>query len=122
MRQDQAKQFMNIVLQFIHSNASEVDNIVEFEGLNLSNYPNPFNPVTAIKFILPKEEFAEIKIFNIKGQVIKSFPRMLYNAGINTVNWDSGKENDRRITSGVYFYQVRTESGLSQTKKMVLLK
>jgi hypothetical protein len=86
-----------------------------------SNYPNPFNPETTIEFSLNKEGFVNLEIFNIRGQRVKTIADGIYPIGKHSVIWLGDDENGRNVGSGVYFYRMTTE-GLSETKRMLLLK
>ncbi len=79
------------------------------------NYPNPFNPVTTIEFALPVAVKWELTVYNVLGQVVKSFSEE-GEAGYHKIAWDAG-----RYASGVYLYRL-TAGDFSQTRKMVLLK
>jgi hypothetical protein len=81
------------------------------------NYPNPFNPTTTIKFSLSQPEFVTLTIYNILGQRIATLLNEKRNAGTYEVTFDAGK-----FASGMYIYNLRTSGGLSQTRKMVLMK
>ncbi|MBT4332350.1 MAG: PKD domain-containing protein, partial [Candidatus Cloacimonetes bacterium] len=78
-----------------------------------NNYPNPFNPSTIIKFDVKDDETAILRIFNLKGQLVES---NIYSSGSHTFEW-----NANRVSSGVYFYQLKSSSYTS-TRKMILLK
>lgn len=80
------------------------------------NYPNPFNPVTTIKFDLPEQSDVKISIFNMLGQIVHEEIKLNQAAGIQTYTF-----NGSNLTSGVYFYRVKTNS-FSDTKRMVLVK
>ena len=86
-----------------------------------SNYPNPFNPTTTILFSLPKEENIELIIFNIKGQKVKTLFKGNIEAGKHTMIWEGKNTNDKSVSSGIYFYKLKTESK-ELTRKMLLLK
>lgn len=87
----------------------------------LRNYPNPFNPATEISFELTETtDAAEILIFNIKGQKIKSYKICDPPVGsIQTVSWNGRDENNKKVSSGVYFYQLQI-NGKQQAKKMMM--
>ena len=89
------------------------------------NYPNPFNPTTTIKFALKEDSNVNIKIYNIKGAVVRTLVNGQLNAAYHEVVWD-GKDNAGRITSsGLYFYKMDSEGNsgrYTSTKKMILLK
>lgn len=87
----------------------------------LGNYPNPFNPDTNIRFNLAEKTEVSINIYNIKGQLIKNLKSESLPSGEHTVTW-SGIDNNRKpVSSGVYFYILRTED-FTETRKMLLLK
>lgn len=87
----------------------------------ITNFPNPFNPATTIKFSIKNESEVELSIFNIKGQLIKTLINEPLNIGEYSVIWN-GKDNyEKSISSGVYFYQIKTPTG-TISKRMLLLK
>ncbi|MCC7429291.1 S8 family serine peptidase [bacterium] len=86
------------------------------------NYPNPFNPTTQIAFVLPKSESLSLKVYNLKGQLVKTLFSQKGKVGKNIVKWNGTDTNGNLVSSGVYFYKVETESGFNQTKKMLFLK
>jgi hypothetical protein len=86
----------------------------EFELL--SNYPNPFNPSTEIQFSLARTNLVTLSIFDIQGKLVQTVLNEVKSAGLHTLSWTA--EN---FPSGMYFYQIRV-NGLSETKKMTLIK
>ncbi len=89
--------------------------------LEASNYPNPFNPVTTIAYSLPEESQISILIYNIKGQKVKTLATGTQPAGDYNVTWDGKDESGKDVTSGIYFYKLRTDNK-ELTRKMLLLK
>ena len=87
-----------------------------------NNYPNPFNPDTHISYVLEKQENVEIRIYNVKGQLVKPFIRGFQNAGEHQVIWNGLDDNAHAVTSGIYFYTLNLNGKNIQTKKMLLLK
>ncbi len=86
-----------------------------------SAYPNPFNPVTTIRFDLPKQSDVKIIIYNNLGKIVKVLINSNLNAGRHTVQWDSKDRFGEAVSAGVYLYKI--EAGDYQaTKKMILLK
>ena len=81
-----------------------------------SNYPNPFNPSTTIKFDLPKTQNVKLIIYDLAGRQVEILSDENFQAGSYQVNW-----NASNYASGVYFYRFIT-SEFSETKKMVLVK
>ncbi len=81
------------------------------------NYPNPFNPNTTIEFILPQFSTVRIFIYNSVGQLVEGIMDNPKPAGTYKLQWRPSPT----LTSGVYFYQVRTEFG-TVTRSMTYLK
>ncbi|MFH1686767.1 MAG: FG-GAP-like repeat-containing protein [bacterium] len=77
--------------------------------------PNPFNPVTTMSFSLSTATQYRLTVYNIAGQVVRSFEGV-GQAGFNQVTWDASNN-----ASGVYFYRLQTGDFVA-TKKMVLMK
>ncbi len=109
---------------------SRVD-MVDYDGVDLTvnahmkalpknfavhpNYPNPFNPETTIALDLPESANWSIDVYNVNGQVVKTFSGY-DDAGRVTVTWDASG-----MASGIYFYRA-TIGEYSQVHKMVLMK
>ena len=87
-----------------------------------SNYPNPFNPSTTISFSVPQTSpFVTLKIFNIKGQKVKTLYKGKAEEGKHTITWNGEDENNKPVSSGIYFYKLKAgEKEIS--RKMLLLK
>lgn len=81
-----------------------------------NNYPNPFNPVTNIKFGIPQKSFVKITIYNSMGREIETLQNGFLSAGNYTISW-----NAERLSSGVYFYGIKAD-GFNELKKMILIK
>jgi hypothetical protein len=85
------------------------------------SYPNPFNPVADIAYTLSVSENVEVRIYNVSGQLIRTFDMGYQPAGTYSVRWDGCNENGDLAASGVYLYRI--EAGPYQvTDRMVLLK
>lgn len=89
-------------------------------GIN-AIYPNPFNPDTNIRFSLNKPGEIKLEIYNVKGQRIKTLVQGHHNAGIYQVNWNGLDNNNKKVSSGIYFTRLVT-SEKQDVKKMVLIK
>ncbi len=80
------------------------------------NYPNPFNPSTTIEYDLPKSNNVSLTIYNVLGQKIKTLVNKFQREGKYHVKFDGSD-----LTSGVYFYELKT-SNFTVIKKLILLK
>ncbi len=85
------------------------------------NYPNPFNPITNIRFSVPKTGEISLAVFNLLGQKVKTLHEGEIDAGNHTIQWSGDNDNNQQVASGVYFYKLITKD-FEQSKKMVLLK
>ncbi|MBP7309877.1 MAG: T9SS type A sorting domain-containing protein, partial [Candidatus Cloacimonetes bacterium] len=87
----------------------------------LRNYPNPFNPHTTIAFSMEKAGYANLGIYNLKGQLVKSLHNGNVNSGEHQLVWDGTDANGKQVGSGLYLYRLSTAAG-SQTNKMLMMK
>jgi enediyne biosynthesis protein E4 len=91
------------------------------------NVPNPFNPSTTISFSLPENQDGQsdnrvrLEIYNLRGSRLALLADGFYPSGIHRVEWNGTDQAGRVLSSGVYFYRLRT-SGRVITRKMILLK
>jgi len=104
-----------------------VDEIVSVQDLvpqvtNIyQNFPNPFNPITTINYDLSQDSDVQIEIYNIKGQKVKQLVNEQKQAGKYSVNWNGKNDNGRLVSSGIYFYKMKSVD-FEKTRKMLLLK
>ena len=87
----------------------------------LKNYPNPFNPRTTISFAIAEPGKAKVEIFNIKGQKVKTLLNKHLKGGKHSVIWNGTDNSNKKVSSGVYFYQVSVNNE-QKVKKMLMLK
>lgn len=85
------------------------------------NFPNPFNPMTNIRFSLQDAGDVQINIYNIKGQQIRTLIDKKLNAGNHCVFWDGTDDIGNLVSSGIYFYKMSMDN-YSETRKMILEK
>jgi hypothetical protein len=88
---------------------------------SVSNSPNPFVNSTNIKVNLPKDANVTLNVYNVKGELIKSFAKGFRKAGVLNLNWDGKDSNGKSVSSGLYYYQCSADKH-TLTGKMVLLK
>lgn len=86
-----------------------------------SVYPNPFNPVTNIRYQLKNNDHVSLCIYNIKGQKIKTLRSENQNPGIYQITWDGKDDLNQDIASGIYFCILKT-SHEQMSRKLILLK
>ena len=85
------------------------------------NQPNPFSPDTQIAFDLPLAGRAELRIYDVKGRLIRTLVDGELPAGLQIVRWDGRDETGRVAASGIYFYSL-TAPQVNENRKMILAK
>jgi len=94
---------------------------IPLETLLFSAFPNPFNPSTNLRYSLKEAGDVRIDVFNLKGQILKSFENVYQQPGYYQIAWDGRDADGREVGAGIYFYRM-TSGKYSATKKMVMAK
>ena len=98
------------------------EDIMPITSQLIGNYPNPFNPTTTISFsVTQTSSFVNLEIFNLKGQKVKRFVNETLPVGTHSVIWNGTDDSGKSVTSGIYFYKMKS-GNYTSTKKMILLK
>ncbi len=112
------------------------ETVIPFETQLYQNYPNPFNPSgagrspeTTIRFTTEdvglrqttpgQVENTELIIYNVKGQKVRQFS---IDNGQSSIQWNGTDENNKPVSSGIYFYQLKIDNKPFATRKMILLR
>lgn len=85
------------------------------------NVPNPFNPVTTIKYSIAHDEDVNLVIYDVGGRRVRTLVDARQRADVYKVTWDGINDDGQRVASGMYFYKFAAGKFV-QTRKMVLLK
>jgi hypothetical protein len=94
-----------------------IDNTTEASGAyGLSNYPNPFNPTTAISYELSADSHVTLKVYDVLGREVETLVNQNQKVGKYDVTFDGS-----RLASGVYFYRLVAGNRV-MTRKMLLVK
>jgi hypothetical protein len=99
-------------------NKEEINEIPS-EFYLMQNYPNPFNPTTSIQYAVGSKQNITLKIYNILGNEIVTLVNEEQSAGKYEVKFNAGKY---KLSSGIYFCELRIKDGSSSRIKMVYLK
>jgi hypothetical protein len=94
--------------------------VPEHFSLN-QNFPNPFNPITTLRYDLPSDALVTLNIYDMLGREITQLVHTTQQAGFKSVQWNAKDSMGRPVSAGVYLYQIQAGEFV-QTKKMVLLK
>ncbi len=101
--------------------ADDAQNLIPTKFMLHSNYPNPFNPETIIKFDLPKGGQVKLEIYNMLGQRVNRLVNEFKEAGYHQIHWNGKTDIGGSATSGIYFYRLEMEDFLA-VKKMLMLQ
>jgi len=85
------------------------------------NQPNPFNPITQIRFDLPQRAVVTLDIFNSAGRAVRDLSLGSLQPGAYSILWDGTDQQGSRLSSGVYFYCLQAGQ-FRQVKRMILLR
>ncbi len=129
---DHSEEYLHPYLEIDYTPVNADENTIAAEKFKLNNYPNPFNPSTTISFSITTEstentEKVGIEIFNVKGQKIRTLECIgCDNAAssqmMNSIVWHGRDDDNKPVSSGVYFYQLQIDGQPAASRKMMLLK
>ncbi|HEX7078821.1 MAG TPA: FlgD immunoglobulin-like domain containing protein, partial [Candidatus Eisenbacteria bacterium] len=86
------------------------------------NSPNPFNPVTKIRFATSKAGNVALRVYNVSGQLVKTLADRNFEAGAHEITWDGKNSAGLQTSSGVYYAKVSASGGANDVIKMVMAK
>ena len=88
----------------------------------LQNFPNPFNPITVIRYVVPEGGGrVTLRVFDVKGRLVQTLTDRFESAGERTATWDGLDHRGMPAASGLYFYRLEAPN-YEQTRKMLLLR
>ncbi len=85
------------------------------------NAPNPFNPITTLRYDLPRDEFVTITIYDMLGNIVNNLVHEYQSFGYNSVQWNATNNFGEPVSAGMYLYTI-TAGNIGVTQKMILLK
>jgi len=84
-------------------------------------FPNPFNPMTNIRYDLSEAGFVDLRVYDLAGREVRTLAKGFDQAGEKSVVWNAKDNHGRSVSAGVYIYRLET-AGQVQSQKMILLK
>jgi hypothetical protein len=120
---DQSKSFRLMIGKpdFIKQQIEGLQEIPQVFKLS-QNFPNPFNSVTTIRYVLPQAEKVTLKVFNILGkEVVTLVKEETKEPGLHTAIWQGLDNAGLLVASGIYIFRIRTDT-FTKAKKMILVK
>jgi len=86
-----------------------------------SNYPNPFNPETRLRFEVGAQVATKLVVYDMLGRIVRSFDQKEYNPGRHIINWDGRDNRGQLVSSGIYIYRMKAGDYVDH-KKMTLIR
>ena len=86
-----------------------------------NNYPNPFNPITNIRYDIPEVSDVRIDIYNINGQRVRTLVSREHQPGRYKIQWNATNEFGSPVASGMYIYKIHAKD-FTSVKKLLLMK
>ena len=84
-------------------------------------YPNPFIDETTIEYFLQEPSHIKVQVFDLQGRVIRVLIDTQIDPGYYNVVWDASNESGTKAPSGLYFYRIQTNTGLSETRPLIFI-
>ena len=114
--------FNGMIYKFVQTNSAIEDGVSKPNKFSLyQNHPNPFNPITTLRYDLPEDALVNITIYDMKGRKISTLISSQQTAGYKSVQWNATNDKGAPVSAGLYLYMIQGGE-FRQTKKMVLLK
>lgn len=120
-------EYMRMVFKGATNSGAELlagykDELTAPKSYNLAqSYPNPFSSVTTIKYDLPQITDLSMVIIDIRGRIVRTLIDNEQRSGFQSIMWDGKNDDGEMVSSGVYFYQIRS-SNFNEVGKLVLVK
>jgi N-acetylmuramoyl-L-alanine amidase len=113
--------FQDVGLSRVVTSAPSKPEVAPLEFSLEQNFPNPFNPTTAISFTLPNSGRVRLEIVNLLGKPIATLLDEEREAGKHRVIWNGTNAEGNTVPSGIYFYKLRYGSTVV-TRKMIFVR
>ena len=93
-----------------------MDDIIASKFTLLPAYPNPFNPITNISFLVDRPSEISLNIFDVSGKLVQVVNPKIYKSGVHNIQWNASS-----LSSGMYFIHMLNGAD-RHTQKVMLLK
>ncbi len=119
--QEFEEKMSNLVQYQPNYNISIAEPINSNYNIGIFNFPNPFNPITTIKYNLPEDALVNIIIYDILGNIVKNLVYAKETTGYKSVQWNATNNQGEPVSTGVYLYKIQA-GDFVDAKKMIFLK
>lgn len=109
------------ILAYFGQSTGVASDVVVGAPFTTRHYPNPFNPSVTVSFTMPRGGHLSVKVFDIRGRLVRTLADGVYESGPGRVTWDGRTGRGEMAAAGVYFYEARTGED-TVVGKMALIK
>jgi len=109
------------VFSILSLNSKDIETDIPLPQIRTSAYPNPFNANISISLETSKDSQTEVTVFNVKGEKVETIYNDMLTKGSHDFTWNGYNSAGMRLSSGIYFYKVRTDTN-TLTRKIVLVR
>jgi flagellar hook capping protein FlgD len=109
-------------LKVTKSSAASSFDISSASANLIGSAPNPFNPLTQIKFSVAKAGTYTIRVYNVQGALVKTLANQRYDVGTHEATWDGRTTAGGKAASGVYYAKISGEGTDGSTLRLVMAK
>jgi len=106
----------------INSSVAIDDPLLPSAKVEVSVWPNPFNPDITIRYHNPQRQTLDITVYNLKGQAVKVLDNGIKEAGTYTQTWNGLDNSNKQVASGVYILRFKPAGSAPVNTKLVLMK
>ena len=85
------------------------------------NFPNPFNPVTSIRYDIPEATNVQVNVYSLLGQKVKTLVSGAHQPGFYAVQWNGTNDHGNPVASGMYICRIQADR-FNAVKKLILMK
>jgi len=100
----------------------ETDEVTPQQSQLESNYPNPFNSSTVLRYVVGGNDPVDLAIYDLQGQLVRQLVARMQSSGVYEIGWDGRDADGRAAASGVYLSRLRIGSSFTDSHKMMLLE
>lgn len=100
----------------------ESDKLLPTSFFLYSNYPNPFNSRTVIRYYLPVKTEVSLSVYDLLGRKVKKLVDQYQTQGYHSAFWDGTDGKGKEVSSGIYFYLMETSEGVRLSRRMALIR
>jgi len=113
----------DVILNIGGTTGIEIKNNLIPDYKLFQNYPNTFNPTTAIRYSIPgsgESHLVKLVVFNLMGEKLRTLVNIKQNPGNHSVKWDGRTDSGELVSSGVYLYRLRVGKFVEIKKMMII--